>query len=860
MNSLEIDSSGTLAIKESASETTARQLEIFTGSTLEIGAGQILTVIESATKDGEPIGDGVYDSTSGYFTGEGRLVIGNHPVNEWTGVLTGGNWATADNWSLGHVPVAGEQVKVGVTKKNITLTLTASTAALLSLEVGSGSTVDFCGWDVALTASVVKVAGKLVPHAAFGGNTPEHRVWIVCDELMVAQGGLIDADSKGYRGYGGPGGCAGDTAISKDNCSAAHGGYGSMFNVNGRGTWINPLYGVVYDDPHAPTQPGSGGMKNGTTGGGAILIEATGKVTVNGSILASAGASSGITAATPACKLCGSGGSIWIKCSSFSGKGGVVRADGGNADLGCGPQYLAFNLFGLSGDRFSAVGGGGMVRIEYDPAAQANAALENMVVSAAGGRYLGWNNGTGALTVANNDLWKTQADLGTLTFTDTTIVDQLLGRGLSGRLIDVSSYTYDGNLNYTNGNVRFAGEGADVTVTGDLTITGDSSRLEIGGVAIGTNRSFMADCWGGKKLNKLTVGGNMTVTSGAAFDIRAAETNATMRWGGEVAVTGDLTIGNGAYFYPWCDVINLGASHVTVGGDFTVEAGGTVSADRRGGAGSCYGVSGAGNPNSANNYFVGLSHVTEKGYGICGSQAYTGASYGGQGGNTVSAAADGRTDPQVIGWPDATCGNEWEPTAPGSGGGSTGYNPAGEAGGLVCVEALGDVTIDGLVTAKGFGRYGSGGNASKFDNYGRGGAGSGGAVYLCGKTFAGAGTICVHGGDGPVSAVAGTGDFAGTTVNYAASCGGGGRVTIAVGAENRELEKYSTRRRKTPEHEVIATRYSFTGTFDVSGGTNVCGMTSAMATLPQISETHGQSGTVRFVGWTPPSGFLMTVR
>jgi hypothetical protein len=66
----------------------------------------------------------------------------------------------------------------------------------------------------------------------------------------------------------------------------SHGGYGGrMPNVE---VWYSNL--MPYDDPAAPELPGSSGGSNeyglGGHGGGAVKIEASGTVTVNGSVLA----------------------------------------------------------------------------------------------------------------------------------------------------------------------------------------------------------------------------------------------------------------------------------------------------------------------------------------------------------------------------------------------------------------------------------------------------------------------------------------------------------------------------------------------------------------------------------------------
>jgi len=135
------------------------------------------------------------------------------------------------------------------------------------------------------------------------------------------------------------------------------------------------------------------------------------------------------------------------------------------------------------------------------------------------------------------------------------------------------------------------------------------------------------------------------------------------------------------------------------------------------------------------------------GAGTAGNPSGSGAGYGGKGGsgNTAGGPAYGSSN---------------APAAPGSaGGGSYNYwhSAGGAGGGWVRIEAVEEVTVDGLITANG----GSGTAANEA------GGGSGGAVYITCKRFRGAGTLRANGGGGGY--LGGYGDGGG---------GSGGRIAV----------------------------------------------------------------------------------
>ncbi len=380
-------------------------------------------------------------------------------------------------------------------------------------------------------------------------------------------------------------------------------------------------------------------------------------------------------------------------------------------------------------------------------------------------------------------------------------------------------------------------------ITGNLVLSGADSRLEVGGVATRTNVTVVVDRWGGTELNRLTVGGNLEVLDGAALDIRAAETNATMLWGGEIDVDGDFTIGTGSYVRLWCDILNLGAPHVTVGGAFTVAAGGEVSADRRGGA-----------PGHQTATWAPRLGPRTVGYGY-GAGTKTGASHGGLGGRGYQSYSDtfySATPPPPL------VDDEWTAAYPGAGGFADGYGEGGIGGGLVYVEARGPVTVDGTISADGaFGSYsglGAANTNSPYCTYFASGAGGG--IHLKGASFGGNGRISARGGN----SIAGYAD-AGNVYGYASGTGGGGRVAVIVGADDEAThEEVFSYRSTSAQDERIAQRVTFAGIIDVGAGTNVWSKASKTTPPVQFVQSYGGVGTVRYVRLQPPTGTVILLK
>ncbi len=217
-----------------------------------------------------------------------------------------------------------------------------------------------------------------------------------------------------------------------------------------------------------------------------------------------------------------------------------------------------------------------------------------------------------------------------------------------------------------------------------------------------------------------------------------------------------VTIGNGAtlVFTNW--TTSLTASNVTVasGGlvtlpapfdnaqmsnrvwivctNLTVEQNGAITVDGKGYAGSPLGAFYTGSGPGGGLGGSGR-HGAGGGYGGRGSWSYLTEAWNVAGGGLYATAA--------------------APFAPGSGGGSRQEitSSGGHGGGAIRIEALGDVIVNGTLSA----------NGTQGTYYG--GGGSGGGICIAGKRFGGTGLLCANGG---------------TRSNLGSGAGGGGRIAL----------------------------------------------------------------------------------
>lgn len=672
-----------------------------------------------------------------------------------------GEWSDDANWTNG-VPGLGD---VAIVNSGSVL-LTNETVELASFTM-NGGTLTFTNWNTRLSAETVEIPGGTVTlPPAFTNNVMSNRVWFACTDFTLGTNGEIDVAGKGYQGGSvyterqgqGPGGGPSATTASIRQ-GASYGGQGNRIADS-----VDASDALTYGSAEAPLQPGSGGGSYnwndtavGGNGGGAVLIEASGHIALNGSILAN-----GMLVDTAASGG-GSGGGVFLTCQTLSGAG-TVTANGSST---------------LSPSN-SGNGGGGRIAVHYTPEAQAELpvpAITFLAKAGSAGIY--------------------PAEMGTLYFPNTHLLMSTI-TNLSGYLYcgEITTWAPD-SLTVDNAMSLTLSTNFTVTITNDLMVTGNAiltvghafDHGAMGGLTVGGDVTlddgqlhyYFAEDF----PESLTLGGGLELTNGAALYLYAGPTNlaSVTAYGGMLDLSGKhLVIPTNCVIYPSSHPTNCASIKIQVG-DLTVQAGGAINADGLGGAGG-----------------EGETAAEKTGYGPGGGSAGTGGGYGGQGGYNGGAAYGSETGPMLAG--------------SGGGGYLWGVNFGGAGGGLIDVDATGDIIMDGVITARG--------------TIGEDAGGSGGGVLLLSRTFSGSGTIRADGGDVTIAS---------------RGAGGGGRVAIWTGLRVTV---------ETPPASIIVSE-DLPATFSGPYPTVAAGDGST-ATPP------AEDGTVRFVNVPFPCGTVIAIQ
>jgi len=647
----------------------------------------------------------------------------------WTGF---GDWESAGNWDPSGMPGAYDMAVI----KSGTCVVSLARQTM-SVIVSNGASVLFTNWTASLTASNVTVlgGGQIGLPPPFTESQMSNRVWIVCTNLTVSSGGVIDASGRGYRGG------ANNTAGYGPG-KGAGGGHGGGGGYGGRGGWGQTAGGNTYGAAADPSAPGSGGgtypdaLSIGGAGGGAIRIEASGDVIVAGMIVANG---------TNATRYAGggSGGGIYIACDRFGG-GGAIRANGG--------------LLAHSGGG----GGGGRIALDYrsligSPSIRIEA-REAVSQLPLWDYKLRWSQYTWTAEPGSTHL----PDTGLLYPTITNLHGYVTIAGVSAWA--------PASLAVSNGLVGL-GPGFDLQVAGNLTV-GSGGALELqGGSYLGCGGDLLLD--GGRLVmnvfTQLDCSADLVLTNGGVFYAYSAPTNGTERNGASVNVAGDIRVGPSSWILPAASFTNGGAVRFRAD-DIVVAANGGFNAEGHGWAG-------------------GWDNVRKSGYGpgagpcnVYGS----GGGYGGRGGDAWENTAWGLAGGSPYGSSNA-------PVEPGSGGGcySTGYG--GHGGGVIWLEALNSVTLNGTLNA-------NGGTAGYYS-----GGGSGGGIFVWTPRFSGSasGRLSANGSNG--------GNNGGP--------GGGGRIAVVPGRPAADRDKLLAGQ---PVPLLYVTNYyAYAGTMTAGFGTGI---------------------------------------
>ena len=672
----------------------------------------------------------------------------------WSG---SGDWyVDTANWTPAGAPGAGDDVVIN----SGTVTNTSSTANLNSYLIKSGATHVFSNWNTKLTAVSVVISGN-VTHVVnsdtngapgtYADWTPDARVYIECTNLLLASVGTINVNYKGFQGgFGhqtywmdgrGPGGgSVGYNSIGMMGGGGYGGAGGNSATINGTN------YGSTYGTASAPVDPGSGGggrygccsdfSRYGGSGGGAVRIDATGLVTLNGTISAI-----GQNWTVDGNEGPGSGGGVYITCRAVAGSGTVIT-DGGIANFGGG-------------------GAGGRIALVYDLSAQSNqnaVAKPTLLFSSSPGTGIYGNGRAGTIYVSDASFYPSSWVGG-----GTPIIP-----GFSG-----TAFVFN-TLTITNG-VLTLPVGVGLIVSNDLTMGGTQGGLEVrqAAVQIGGNMTYAPTAGSYINLyypptNALSVGGNLTFNgNNANVYFYATNNNSTA-----VTVGQSFIVTNNAKFYLYCAATNAGSPGYSIGldigKDLIVGAGSwiyPVSHEVNGGSVRFHAknltlLGGAAGGFEASSYGYrggegrsGGLGVSTPGYGPGGGYPGGGGGYGGFGANfsTVNGTNYGYT-----------YGRTNAPMFAGSGGGgrpgccSDTSRMGSWGGGLIWLVIDRFALINGAMNVNG-GTVG--GDVSDA------GAGSGGGIYLSCRTLQGTnGNLRANGG----SAAASNGGYG----------GGGGRIAV----------------------------------------------------------------------------------
>lgn len=267
-------------------------------------------------------------------------------------------------------------------------------------------------------------------------------------DLTVDTGSSINAKGAGYRYNSGPGAGTGSTLVGG---GAGHGGAGGRGDTGTGG----PSYGITM----LPVTLGSGGTTTGGgNGGGAIYIDCSGDIILNGNIDASANdgfPSSGAHGSG------GSGGSVFLRAETLTGSANIL-ADGGDA-------------IGYSGG-----GSGGRIAIFSDLSSY-NTANISAAAGAAGGDLNSANGETGTIFIFNTSTGDIEAS------NDVTFeADQ--GINPDGSFRDDGIYYFNSLIVSDGATVTIGsrhtneedGRGVTINLDGNLTIESGSSIVTDG--------------------------------------------------------------------------------------------------------------------------------------------------------------------------------------------------------------------------------------------------------------------------------------------------------------------------------------------------------------------------------------------
>lgn len=665
---------------------------------------------------------------------------GDGSTYEWSGSAGDNVYFNPANWKNGKAPLANDHVLIAPAAQ-LTLEIPASTPRYASFTVGTGSgsvQLKMRNWDTALNADIVRIGPKATvsPYSSFTDSEMSNRVWIVCRDLTLDAQGVISATRLGYAsshirysggantdGYG-PGNGRGNRGGAGHGGRGGH-GYDGNFNS----------YALTYDNPLDPQMPGSSGGKSGgtvdTSGGGVIRVDATGRVSLWGKVVANG---DGVSSASGS----GAGGTINIRSETFDGTN-VICASG--------------HAYGGTDNITSGRGGGGMIAIRYDTAKQAAAGLSPTPILKAAWRTWGlrfFPGKTGATTTSSTAN-RVSAQDGTIYLSDSSffkgeVLLNAVGRVAFGE--NSLEYSFDSFVVGAETGVGTSQYGRSISITNERVVVSGDFSLGRGAVVIfkdcdvtiGGNVSVdggWIDCIGNTTFS---VAGSLTLSSDGVMRIWSGPTNGVdaAEWrdyGALLKVAGNVRLEGNSVLYTQSEGRNGGSPRFEMKSLY-------VAKDAQ--------INGVGRGWGFYDYLAFRSG-SGFGYGL-GASYRAGAAYGGLGASNFAHTSKE--------YHKGVYGDEKEPLYPGSEGGRNNQYCGGWGGGLFLAVISRDLTLEGKINMDGISPY--------TENTG---SGSGGGVNIRCRTINGSGAISANGGVGQTSW-----DWSGS--------GGGGRIAIRCAVNN----------------------------------------------------------------------------
>ena len=527
---------------------------------------------------------------------------------------------------------------------------------------------------------------------------------------------VIDSTSRiDASGRGYLGGCRGPLGARGETLGGLAGARErSGGSYGGLGDYETAETNPAYGTPQEPVFLGSGGSCGGGYAGG----NGGGRLDIEAanSVLVNGLIAADGDAGNGNNAGSGSGGSIWVRTALFHGSGSIHA----------------------NGNSFQVAGGGGRIAVNYETLRTSGDDLGGLRNVVARGGHNGVNSGS-----AGTVLFKQNAQqCGDL------YLDEELSSGISPRYTPLTHIGFGTIMDVVS----------DATTT---TVTTDGKVETVPGALVGlqfnpdTSQTAAFEVLS-NTANTITIAKTPLAQLGNAYSGVYCFDNVTLRRGAfvvcddKVNVINQMQIAENSVLTHY-DARGSGftARLDLILGSLQILAGSSINVDGRGYVGGCtdgYGASGQTIP------------------GLTGSTERSGGSYGGRGVNSSGVS-------------NLTYGASLNPNELGSGGSCGGGYGGGDGGGLVKL-VVGDLSVNGTISANGSG--GGGNNA---------GSGSGGGINILANTLNGTGTIRadgagyqIGGGGGRVYlGISGASGFTGSaTANGGSSLGGVGAAGSVV--------------------------------------------------------------------------------